>query len=84
MTLGDIEMLPNGEYERWKVFYSLEPFGHIRDNIHAGMIASILVNQNLKKGATPYNYHDFMIETDEERREKKTREFLSFLKAAKR
>ena len=76
--------MSSSEYEDWIAFSELEPFGIIRDNIHTGMIASILVNQNLKKGATPYTYNDFMLMSQEEQREKKTSEFIAFLKAAKK
>jgi len=42
-------------------YYSIEPFGAERDNIHMAMIASILCNVNRTKESKEYTAEQFMI-----------------------
>lgn len=39
------------EFVYWQAYYLDEPFGPLGDDMRAGVIASILVNQNREKGA---------------------------------
>lgn len=73
--------MPCDEYEDWLAFYDLEPFGDSRSNVHAGMIAAVLANQSRQKGSRAYTFKDFMIMTPDEKRDKETREFASFVQA---
>ena len=43
-------------------FYKLEPFGPVRDNMHAALIANILAesNRDPKKRDEPFGLQDFM------------------------
>ena len=38
------------ELKKWHVFFLLEPFGSITDNLNAGHIVAALINVNRKKG----------------------------------
>ena len=48
-------------------FYRLEPFGAERDNLHAGIVASMVanVNRDTKKRPEPFAPHDFLIEVED-------------------
>lgn len=65
-------------------FYQLEPFGVERDNLHAGIVASMVanVNRDVKKRPEPFAPHDFLIETgiDEEDDEEEGQGWESQLK----
>jgi len=37
------------EFMEWCEFYSIEPFGEIRDDLRAGVVASAVVNVQLQK-----------------------------------
>ena len=43
-------------------FYQLEPFGPVRDNMHAALIATILAesNRDSEKRSDPFEMSDFM------------------------
>lgn len=58
------------ELRDWVVYYDLEPFGAARDNLHAGIIASVIANQYQRKGAQPITPADFMLVSREERRQR--------------
>lgn len=72
--------MPSSELTEWMAYYRLEPFGQERDNLHAGMIASILANVYRKKGAKNFTVDDFMVRDREAQREKSTLGFLAGLK----
>jgi hypothetical protein len=42
-------------------YYSIEPFGANRDNIHAGLICSTIANVNRSKNQKPFTAGDFML-----------------------
>jgi hypothetical protein len=52
------------------VFYRLEPFGQIRDDLNAGIIASTMANCWLKR-AEPFQAHEFMPKFGLEQEQKK-------------
>jgi hypothetical protein len=41
-------------------YYQLEPFGQIRDDLNAGIIASTIANCWLKRPEGPFQAHEFM------------------------
>lgn len=43
--------------------YALEPWGEVRDNLHAGIIASAAVSPWLGKGTRPPNPADWLLQT---------------------
>ena len=45
MTVSELERrMGSRELVEWQVYYSMEPFGQWRDNIHAGLIAATVAN----------------------------------------
>ncbi|MEM8493216.1 MAG: DUF4035 domain-containing protein [Pseudomonadota bacterium] len=69
------------EFMGWVAFYQLEPFGSYRDNLHAGMICSLLYNANRKKTAAAMEPKDFLLRDYWQQKEKDTAEFLGGLRA---
>ena len=69
----------SGEYSRWVDYYSVEPWGAYRDNLHAGIIASAVYGLTPRRGKalTP---SDFILKTHAEQREESLREGVSRLK----
>lgn len=50
------------EFLDWQVFFELEPFGELRDDLRAGTIAATIANihRDKKKRRKPYSVRDFM------------------------
>lgn len=71
------------EYDDWWRYYREEPFGVNRDNMHAGIIASAVINSsgNRRRGSKALTPDDFMLRTREEQRDRDTAESLAFLSA---
>jgi hypothetical protein len=60
-SVREIETLPARELDEWTAFYAMEPFGAIRDNWHAAVIACITANAYRAKGKA-FSIQDFMYE----------------------
>lgn len=73
--------MPASELTEWMAFYQMEPFGTERDNIHTGIIASLIYNANRGKRNTPMSPDDFMIRDIVEKKQKETAQFLSGLRS---
>lgn len=56
------------ELDGWVDFYAIEPFGVLRDNLHAGILASIVANALRPKGRPSVAPSDFILVTATERR----------------
>lgn len=67
------------ELAEWAAFYELEPFGPRRDNVHAGIIASVVANVNRDRSSKALTPADFLIEDPQEARERRTREAINSL-----
>jgi len=52
------------------MFYAAEPFGPTRDNLHAGLIASVIVNALRKKGTEPLSPSDFLFVSADAKRKR--------------
>ena len=48
------------ELAEWMAFYSLEPFGHVRGDLQAGIVAATIANANSGKGSKTFQPADFM------------------------
>lgn len=48
-------------------YYSIEPFGSKRDNMHAGLIAATVANVNISKKRDKMSPDDFMLKTKREK-----------------
>jgi hypothetical protein len=69
------------ELSEWSKFWAMEPWGSYRDNIHTGLLASLIVNALRKKGTKPISYQEFMLVDRDEHRKKQTAKTLNWLKS---
>lgn len=69
------------ELQEWAKFWQMEPWGPHRDNIHTGILASLIVNALRKRSSKAVTYQDFMLVDREQHRKRKTDETLSWFKA---
>jgi hypothetical protein len=69
------------ELQEWAKFWRQEPWGSHRDNIHTGILASLIVNALRKKTAKAVSYQDFMLVDRDEHRRKETARTLTWLKS---
>jgi hypothetical protein len=61
------------DLDEMREFYQLEPWGSWRDNVHAGIIASVLCNIHRSKDSDPFTYEDFLMMSQEEAQERTER-----------
>ncbi len=69
------------ELREWQMFWAREPWGSYRDNLHTGVLASLIVNALRAKGTKAVTYQDFMLVDKDDHRKKKTGETVAWLKA---
>lgn len=69
------------EFAQWMDYFRSEPFGPVRDNLHAGQITAMLYNANRGKGKKPLSAADFLLMSQRERMERNSRQTLSTMKA---
>lgn len=82
MTVGELNARMGArEFRQWMDYYRAEPFGPVRDNLHAGQIAAMLYNANRRKGARPMSAADFVLMSERERMDRNTKKALSGMKA---
>ena len=82
MTVAELNSRMSGrEFSQWMEFYALEPFGPVRDNLHAGQIAAMLFNANRGKGRRPMSANDFLLMSERERMEQRTKKTMGAIKA---
>lgn len=48
------------ELSEWMCFYTLEPFGDVRGDLQAGIVAATIANANSGKGSKTFQPADFM------------------------
>lgn len=61
-TVAELECgMSAREFDDWQEFYQVEPFGALRDNLHAGQIAAMVFNMNRAKNAKPLTATDFLL-----------------------
>jgi hypothetical protein len=82
--LGEVGALSHHELVRWRLYWSEEPWGAYRDNMHAAMIVSELLKPHYKQGATPLPMHRFMFEHQEDRKRQAAATFVARLDAMAR
>ena len=76
--------LSERELHRWRRYWSEEPWGTYRDNMHAAMIVSELLKPHYKEGARPLPMSSFMFESQQERDEAAAAKFVAQLDAMAR
>lgn len=72
------------EFDGWQRYYAVEPFGAYRDNLHAGIIASAVINSTAGRRGRSVSPGDFVLRTKAEERDATTRKSLAFLRAVAR
>lgn len=62
-----LEHISSHEIAEWIAFYSIEPFGSVRGDLQAGIVASTVanVNRDPAKRSEPFSPLDFMPKWDE-------------------
>ena len=61
MTVGEmLERMSAAEMSEWQAYYTINPFGDVRDDLRAGIVASTIANANRGKGQKPFAPADFM------------------------
>jgi hypothetical protein len=61
MTVGELMTRMSGpEFDEWRAFYALEPFGDWRADHRAGVIAATVFNMNKAEKTDPLSPRDFM------------------------
>ena len=57
-----LSRMSSRELSEWIVYDAIEPFGQMRDELHAGIVASTVANsvRDAKKRPDPYRSEDFM------------------------
>lgn len=67
-------------YLKWRRYWDEEPWGPVRDNMHAAVIAREIRRPQLKPGAR-LNLDDFMIRRPEARAKERNAGMLTFLRS---
>lgn len=81
-TVGEIERTMGArELDDWIEFYGLEPWGAYRDNLHAGVIASVLVNGQPGRRRKAVKPGDFLLRAVSDKRKTDTAKALGWLRA---
>lgn len=65
----------------WAEYWAVEPWGAMRDNLHTGIIASLLFNTHRGQGDKPRHPSDFMITDGESAKQAETQKFVARLRA---
>jgi hypothetical protein len=79
--LDAVGALTYRELERWQRYWIEEPWGPLRDNMHAAMIVSELLKPHYREGATPLPMTHFLFELDEDRSARAAAQFVAQLEA---
>lgn len=81
-TVAEIERgMPARELDDWAEYYAAEPWGAYRDNLHAGIIASVLVNGRPGRKQKTLGPGDFVLRSASDKRRGDTAKALARLRA---
>jgi hypothetical protein len=75
--LAEIDAMPASEFDRWALYWTQEPWGPYRDNMHAAMLAVQILKPHVKD-PKKLNPSDFMYRAATGEDEIKRRNALSF------
>lgn len=70
------------ELRAWEAYYVVEPWGQLRDNMHAGQICAAVSNPHRRKGTRPLTHKDFLLVAREEQFENNRKRFFGMLQAS--
>lgn len=71
-TLADIDRMSALEFEEWRQYDALFPFGDVRADWRMGTIASMIFNVNRGKGAPQMNADDFVLKPPKTQKQRET------------
>lgn len=61
MTVSEMtHRMSAAEFEEWRAYDRIEPFGPERGDLRAGIVAATVANVNRGKGQKPFSPTDFM------------------------
>lgn len=81
-TVGELSAtMGSSEFSDWLKYYEVEPWGAVRDNLHAGQIASTLVKLFGSKRRKAPEAADFVLRPLRARKNEETNRSLSWLRA---
>lgn len=69
------------ELRAWESYYLVEPWGQLRDNMHAGLVAAAVSNPHRRKGSRALTHKDFLLVAKEEQFKSNRQRFFGMLKA---
>lgn len=61
------QCMTSSEFSEYMEYDAIAPFGNERDNIHAGLIASAVINSSMSRPKKPVMPSDFMLKTTADR-----------------
>ncbi len=64
--MQELDQLPEAELNIWQSFYDEQPFGLIRDDLRAGIVAATVANTVVKKPMQAFDFMPFYGKPDEE------------------
>lgn len=64
--MGELDELSVRELARWAQYWNEEPWGSVRDNMHAALIITELLKPHLPEGASPMSIDQFMLKSKAE------------------
>lgn len=79
LSLGALEELPQRELDRWARYWSEEPWGTYRDNMHAALIIRELLKPHLPENSKVPPLSDYMFEHEEDRKQRARQKLLAEL-----
>ena len=60
-TVQELEQsLSSSEFTEWMAYFSLQPFGHYREDLRTGILASLIANIHKDKSRANFKPRDFM------------------------
>lgn len=83
-SVREVERMSASEFDEWARYYAAEPFGAARDNLHAGIIASVVANAARAMAGSksePLQPSDFLLQTQGERQKRSLAAGVSKLRA---
>ena len=82
MTVAELNLRMSArEFSRWMEYFRSDPFGPVRDNLHAGMVTAMLFNANRRKGQRPLSASDFLLMSERDRMSQRTKKTMETMRA---
>ena len=81
---SEVRAMPVSDIQQLSAYWAEEPWGPLRDNMHAGMIAAAVGNYSAKKLQRPLRWQDFWLRTKEAEQAGNRGALLSMLRAIAR